>query len=76
MPIPLTCSLSCNTLSSSCYVAAPSQGELLSDESSPDLKTAAALEALAAADHSLVLGADETLQLLAVAGRVHKAYAA
>lgn len=52
------------------------QRELLSDGSSPDLKTAAALEALAAADHSLVLGADETLQLLAVAGRVHKAYAA
>ncbi|PNH07482.1 putative replication factor C subunit 4 [Tetrabaena socialis] len=41
-----------------------------------DLPLAAALEALAAADYSLTVGADETLQLLNVAAQVHTAYAA
>ncbi|GFR42718.1 hypothetical protein Agub_g3604 [Astrephomene gubernaculifera] len=54
------------------------QAELVSDrtpDAASDLRLAEALEALAAADHSLAAGADETLQLLNVVGRVHNAYA-
>ncbi|GIL58063.1 hypothetical protein Vafri_13259 [Volvox africanus] len=50
------------------------QTELLSDRSTPGLKLAEALEALAAADFSLTVGADETIQLLNVVGQIHKAY--
>ncbi|KXZ46213.1 hypothetical protein GPECTOR_46g282 [Gonium pectorale] len=55
------------------------QTELLSDRSAPaasDPKLAEALEVLGAADFSLTVGADETLQLLNVAGQINKAYAA
>ncbi|EFJ51923.1 DNA replication factor C complex subunit 4 [Volvox carteri f. nagariensis] len=52
------------------------QLELLSDRGTPGLKLADALEALAAADFSLTVGADETIQLLNVVGQVHKAYVA
>ena len=50
------------------------QSELLSDKSTPGLKIADALEALAAADFSLTVGADETIQLLNVVRQVYKAY--
>ncbi|GLC45520.1 Subunit of heteropentameric Replication factor C (RF-C) [Pleodorina starrii] len=52
------------------------QSELLCDTSKPDLQLVDALEALAAADFSLTVGADETIQLLNVVGQVHKAYQA
>ncbi|PNW81563.1 hypothetical protein CHLRE_06g251800v5 [Chlamydomonas reinhardtii] len=53
------------------------QAELLSGaDGGSDLRLCGALEALAGADYSLVVGADEALQLLNVTGQVHAALAA
>jgi hypothetical protein len=55
----------------------PAQAELLSradGEGGGDVPLAAALEAVAAADAALTLGADEALQLLHVGAQLRLAY--
>ncbi|MEW5314555.1 MAG: hypothetical protein WDW38_006041 [Sanguina aurantia] len=50
------------------------QGVVLADGSLPDLRRAQVLELLASAEHSLVVGADEFLQLMHVASQMQKIY--
>ncbi|MEW5297211.1 MAG: hypothetical protein WDW36_000435 [Sanguina aurantia] len=50
------------------------QGVVLADESLPDLRRAQVLELLASAEHSLVVGADEFLQLMHVASQMQRIY--
>ncbi len=52
------------------------QGALLADTSLPDIRKAAALDVVAAADKSLVDGGDEWLQLLNVCSQVNKSVTA
>jgi hypothetical protein len=76
-PAPVPTAVLCRGLYSppgSCLPLPPVQSALLADRSTPGLKLADALEALATADYSLTVGADETIQLLNVVGQVHKAY--
>lgn len=81
----LSCLLSSYPLSSLAHTPprpAPSlpahtpQATIMADAATPDLKRAAVCEVVAVSDYSLVVGADEMLQLLHVAGQVHQAYTA